>query len=948
MADKPVTREEKYLAYLTGDYNGEIPKPITRKEKYLYELCLKGMGGEISPEEIKNAVNEYLEKNPVKPGATTEQAQQIEQNKTDIGSLKTETGSLKEDLADKLDTAIYENDFDLSTGIEVTNPEIISGYIVGSNGSGNAVSGQSHGRYPVEIGSYYRIIGNSNASNNVLMGQYRSGAWSQYISETVIKRTTENIDTVVKAVGNFFFISFGTYTKNDIHLIKLQKKQILKDIDNLKNDVNVIDMKFENINDDIENYSNQLAILKNGAFEIVEETGKELTLRNALVSDYPSIKANLLFSQSGSGTPSVNNIRTITGVLEFSIVHNGTQMTIPFESPVYGGYIDVNDQKIHVTHASKVIDGVNLKVIDSGNILVVTFGGMKSGNAMDGVSEWIPTVRSSSEKGIRFGANNTDSYIYNMSDVLGNAESANKYFKAHPLKVVYPLENEIIIELSNDRIITKGNDTLSSDVDLVVKYYRKADAVNKYQGISETGKALIIGSDGNVTTGEAGVSVDNTLTQSGKAADAKIVGDRINSASTLISEQVNNYFSEHPAMGDATMQFVNSNQSIVLGDELLSDLSGEGWSGNLSDGYTHASGYTDPLTQEISNLDTNAVYKLEITTSNARLDGYSDFYVSLGGSQTFETYKGGGNSVSYIFGIVAGNNSSILEIIPSSSYVGIITGLSLKKIESIKLTETSMYTNTNGNTICETRFDNGKIAIGINAGSIDYFGASNTTIGDEALAKNTDGFWNTAIGYNALHANIHGTRNVAIGFIALQGCITGDRNIAIGTFAMEGLTTGRGNIAIGADAYQKRNGSYNIGIGVGANGGSSETVHIGHRAGNGANGKNNVSVGSFANESASGTDFGVAIGYQSGQKVNGKYNTFVGAMSGKSATTGQNNILIGYNCNLESAADSNQTIIGNSDTKKTKVYGDFVVQGTDGVKRKIVFNSDGTCSWVAN
>lgn len=100
MADKPVTREEKYLAYLTGDYKGELPKPITRKEKYLYELCLKGIGGEISPEEIKAAVNEYLEKNPVKPGATTEQAQQIEQNKTDIGSLKTETGSLKEDLSD--------------------------------------------------------------------------------------------------------------------------------------------------------------------------------------------------------------------------------------------------------------------------------------------------------------------------------------------------------------------------------------------------------------------------------------------------------------------------------------------------------------------------------------------------------------------------------------------------------------------------------------------------------------------------------------------------------------------------------------------------------------------------------------------------------------------------------------------------------------------------------
>lgn len=50
---------------------------------------------------IQRLVTEYFEKNPVKPGATAEQAQQIEQNKTDITSLKTETGSLKEDLANQ-------------------------------------------------------------------------------------------------------------------------------------------------------------------------------------------------------------------------------------------------------------------------------------------------------------------------------------------------------------------------------------------------------------------------------------------------------------------------------------------------------------------------------------------------------------------------------------------------------------------------------------------------------------------------------------------------------------------------------------------------------------------------------------------------------------------------------------------------------------------------------
>lgn len=101
MADNPITRKEKYLAKLTGSYTGNIPDPITRVEKYLYDLCQKGISG-LTPEEIENAVNKYLKENPVQPGATTEQAQQIEQNKTDIALLKKETGSLKEDISTKI------------------------------------------------------------------------------------------------------------------------------------------------------------------------------------------------------------------------------------------------------------------------------------------------------------------------------------------------------------------------------------------------------------------------------------------------------------------------------------------------------------------------------------------------------------------------------------------------------------------------------------------------------------------------------------------------------------------------------------------------------------------------------------------------------------------------------------------------------------------------------
>ena len=42
-----------------------------------------------SDEQIANAVNEYLTENPVEPGATIEQAQQIEKNRQDIENINT-------------------------------------------------------------------------------------------------------------------------------------------------------------------------------------------------------------------------------------------------------------------------------------------------------------------------------------------------------------------------------------------------------------------------------------------------------------------------------------------------------------------------------------------------------------------------------------------------------------------------------------------------------------------------------------------------------------------------------------------------------------------------------------------------------------------------------------------------------------------------------------------
>lgn len=90
----------------------------------------------VSDEKIQSAVTDYLTVNPVLPGATTEQAQQIEQNKADVASLKEETGSLKEDLVELGNKTLHEEYADLLHGKEPKE----KWYIDASNGSGRTLA----------------------------------------------------------------------------------------------------------------------------------------------------------------------------------------------------------------------------------------------------------------------------------------------------------------------------------------------------------------------------------------------------------------------------------------------------------------------------------------------------------------------------------------------------------------------------------------------------------------------------------------------------------------------------------------------------------------------------------------------------------------------------------------------------------------------------------------
>lgn len=166
----PITRKEKYLAKLAGSYSGDLPDPVTREDRYLYKLCTDGVG--VSPEDINKAVNAYLAENPVKPGATTEQAQQIEQNKTDIASLKTEANSLEEDLGDI--AIVGENLFN-PNGTKHLNSRI--------DNSGNIVAGY-------DIVYELLIDGGTYVSNMPTSGVYKIACISKDGTATIVTPST--------------------------------------------------------------------------------------------------------------------------------------------------------------------------------------------------------------------------------------------------------------------------------------------------------------------------------------------------------------------------------------------------------------------------------------------------------------------------------------------------------------------------------------------------------------------------------------------------------------------------------------------------------------------------------------------------------------------------------------------------------------------------------------
>ena len=265
----------------------------------------------------------------------------------------------------------------------------------------------------------------------------------------------------------------------------------------------------------------------------------------------------------------------------------------------------------------------------------------------------------------------------------------------------------------------------------------------------------------------------------------------------------------------------------------------------------------------------------------------------------FELYITGGKTM-----YVKSSNVNVLEDSPNEIFVG-----SIKHMSGV---QSRLQTISMGDNAC-TIEQAGCVAIGIDA-------LKNVTPA-EPNAGLDDGYFNTAVGHGSMSANTTGNHNTAMGWGALGSNLTGSHNTCVGEDAGCTIKEGGNNTCIGGRAFQRGLGNNNTAIGQLAmfdHSTGSGNTYVGHASGNIANdtGWYNVGIGDTA------------------ICPNKRYSVALGAYS---VATKDNQVVLGCDGSQKSEAKTTETI----------VFGDFIICGTDGIERKIVFNLDGTCSWVS-
>lgn len=373
-----------------------------------------------------------------------------------------------------------------------------------------------------------------------------------------------------------------------------------------------------------------------------------------------------------------------------------------------------------------------------------------------------------------------------------------------------------------------------------------------------------------------------------------------------------------------------------------------GWTEDPNDTFAHSSG-TSTLENSAEIIDTKK-YQIVWTVSTSPTPNGS-FSIS-GGGQTRSGIVASGS-----WGPTATSNTTFV-ITPTTDFDGTISAISLKEITAGS-NPGYILKDSSGDVQFEIRINEGigNSFVGSNCGKFNTTGLYNTGIGVSALNFNTTGLYNTVIGSYAGYFNTTGTHNTLIGVNAGAANRSGSYNTAIGVLSSLYNISGSYNTATGYYTLLNNTVSYNTAFGY--NSLKTNTTGPGN-SGFGYNSLRDNSIGSdnsaFGSQAMSlnidgikNTAFGESALYA---KTTGDNNVAIGAEAGLKLEGGSNlgevdnSIFIGYDTRAKANGDtnsivignqaigegSNTTVLGNSSTLNTHIFGNLITTDPVNVK----------------
>jgi hypothetical protein len=335
-----------------------------------------------------------------------------------------------------------------------------------------------------------------------------------------------------------------------------------------------------------------------------------------------------------------------------------------------------------------------------------------------------------------------------------------------------------------------------------------------------------------------------------------------------------------------------SSDTAPLGSELAA-VTGTGTNWTLAGtnlnvgGYTHTVGSVDPLTTALAAV--NGTYYQIAYTITGRTTG--SITINYGGAAV------GGITATGATGPLA-SSTAVLTITPTTDFNGTVV-LSIKTIGTSVASST--FASSAGVIATEIRASDisSNLFFGRNNGRRNTTGTNNTFIGSQAGINNTTGSNNTFIGQNSGQINTIAFDNTFIG-TNTGANNTASLNTFLGTNAGAFNTTGIANTFVGRAAGQ-----------------------------NNTTGSSNVMFGQNAGRFITG---GVTANTISNNSI------FIGDGT-RAAADGQNNqIVIGAGT---TGLGSGTTIIGNTNTTLTALYGSVIANGTS-INASAVLQADST------